>query len=39
MRSETACVAASFDEILDNVSVAGENYVVSDNLSLSVLGM
>ena len=39
VRSETACVAASFDEILDNVSVAGGNYVVSDNLSLSVLGM
>ena len=37
--SAAACVATLFDEIIGNISVARENYVVSETISLDVLGM
>ena len=39
MRSAAACVAASFDDIIGNVIVAGVKYVVSETLSFAGLDM
>ena len=39
VRSEAACVVTSFDVILGNFIVAGRNYVMSETLSLALLGM
>ena len=39
VRSEAACVAASFEEILVKVSVAGKKSLVSETLYLYVLGV
>ena len=38
-RSADACVAASFDEILGNIRVAGKKSVVMETLYFSILGM
>ena len=38
VRSESACVSASFDDIIGNVSFAGEKSRLSENLSLDILG-
>ena len=39
VRSKAACVAASFEYSLYKVSVSGENFVLSETLYFSVLGM
>ena len=39
MRSVTACIAVSFEDILGKVSVSGLKYLVSETLYLAVLGM
>ena len=38
MRSASAYVAAPFEEIIGKFSVAGKRFVVSETLSLDVLG-
>ena len=39
VRSAVACDAASFDDILGNVRVAGKNFVALETLYLDVLGL
>ena len=39
LRSASAFVAASFEEIIGNGRVAGGNYVVSETRSLAVFGV
>ena len=39
MRSAATCVAASFDDIIGNVSVSVKDSLLSETLYLSVLGM
>ena len=39
IRSAAACIATYFEDSLGKVSVYGENDVVSETLSFSVLGM
>ena len=39
MRSASACVAASFDDVIGNVRVAGKNSVVLETRYLAILGV
>ena len=39
VRSLAACVSTPFYDILDNVMVDGEKYVVSETHSLAILGI